>query len=108
LIREGDKNVFIAECLIWEGPQYLQKKIDEQLLKRYATWRDSKLAVLIFNRKKNFSSVIAKMKEVCEAHPQRVRTLPYQHESGARYIFRREDDPERDMYVTVLAFEVPS
>ncbi len=108
LIREGDKNVFIAECLIWEGPRYLQEKIDEQLLKLYATWRDSKLAVLIFNRNKNFSSVIAKMKEVCEAHPQRVRTLPYDHESGARYIFRRKDDPEREMYLTVLAFEVPA
>src|SRR5206468_1954 len=93
LIREGDKNVFIAECLIWEGPEYFRSKIDDQLLKLYATWRDSKLAVLVFNRNKDFSAVIAKMKSVCDSHPQRVRSMPFQHESGSRYIFRRADDP---------------
>ena len=43
LIRRDDKNVFIAECLMWRGPKYLQQKMDEQLF-QYAMWRDSKLA----------------------------------------------------------------
>jgi hypothetical protein len=107
LIREADRNVFIAECLMWEGPEYLKGKLDDQLFK-YATWRDSKLAVLIFNRKKNFAAVTQKMRDVCEKHPQKVGILPYHHETGARYMFRRADDPQKTFTLTALAFEVPS
>lgn len=107
LIREADRNVFIAECLMWEGPEYLNGKLDDQLFK-YATWRDSKLAVLVFNRKKNFAAVIQKMRDVCDNHAQKVGNLPYHHESGARYTFRRTDDPQRTFTLTALAFDVPS
>lgn len=40
LIRKDDKSVFIAECLIWRGQQYLSGKIDQLL--GYLTWRDTK------------------------------------------------------------------
>lgn len=106
LIRVNGANVFIAECLMWDGPAYLQGKLDDQLF-RYATWRDSKLAVLIFNRKKNFTAVVQKTRQVMESHPQMVKKLPYTHPSGSRYLFKRRDDPAKEMNVTVLAFEVP-
>jgi hypothetical protein len=107
LIREGDRTVFIAECLMWKGTEYLRSKLDDQLFK-YATWRDSKLAVLIFNRKKDFTAIIEKTKEACDRHPQKVTALPYQHESGFRYTFRRLDDAEKHFTLTVIAFEVPA
>jgi hypothetical protein len=107
LIRKGDRNVFIAECLMWRGQAYLQKKIDEQLL-RYAMWRDSKLALVVFNRGGEFTHAIETMKSTIKAHPQCVKTLEWSHESGARYLFRRHDDASRHFLLTALAFDVPS
>lgn len=106
LIRHRDQNVFIAECLIWEGVTTLQSKMDDQLFK-YATWRDSKLALLIFNRNKNFTDVIDKMKSTVAGHSHCIRQLPFMHESGARYLFKRSDDPQKQFTLTCLAFDVP-
>jgi hypothetical protein len=106
LIRHNDRNVFIAECLIWEGQATLQSKMDDQLF-NYATWRDSKLAVLVFNRNKNFTDVIEKMRETVRKHPQCVAPLPFSHPSGSRYTFKRNDDAQRQFTLTRLAFDVP-
>ena len=81
--------------------------MDEQLF-QYATWRDSKLAVLIFNRNKGFTEVVRKVKAAIEGHAQLVRTLTYAHQTASRYVFRRMDDPEREFTLTANAFDVPS
>ena len=47
LINFNDKSVFIAECKIWKGKQYIEDGITQLL--SYSTWRDSKLALIIFN-----------------------------------------------------------
>jgi hypothetical protein len=107
LIRRDNRNVFIAECLMWKGQAYLQKKMDEQLF-QYAMWRDSKLALIVFNRGGNFTHVIDTMKATLKAHPQFVKQLDWSHESGARYLFRRHDDEGRHFLLTALAFDVPS
>jgi hypothetical protein len=107
LIRRGDRNVFIAECLMWKGPAYLTGKMSDQLF-RYAMWRDSKLALIVFNRGGNFTQAVAKMKDTVRSHPQFVKDLEWTHESGARYLFRRHDDPERYFLLTAVAFDVPA
>lgn len=106
LIRKNDKNVFIAECLMWKGPKYLLSKMDEQLF-QYGVWRDSKLALIVFNRGVEFTHTIKTMKETVKAHPQCVKELNYPHESGARYEFRRHDDVDKHFILTALAFNVP-
>jgi hypothetical protein len=106
LIRRGDRNVFIAECLMWRGPAYLNGKMSDQLF-QYAMWRDSKLALIVFNRGGNFTQVVGKMKETVRGHPQLVKDLAWTHESGARYLFRRHDDPNRHFVLTAVAFDVP-
>ncbi|MBC7894618.1 MAG: hypothetical protein H7066_04345, partial [Cytophagaceae bacterium] len=40
LIRDGDRNVFIAECKIWKGETELLKAVDQILA--YLHWRDTK------------------------------------------------------------------
>ena len=45
LIREGNKNVFIAECKFWRGPKIFADAVNQLL--GYLTWRDSKCALLI-------------------------------------------------------------
>jgi hypothetical protein len=107
LIRVADRNVFIAECLFWDGQEKFRKKLADQLF-RYTTWHDSKLAAIVFNRKKDFSETVRKMKEVAAALPNRVAEMPYDVPTGCRHRMRREDDAQKHFILTCLAFEVPS
>lgn len=107
LIRVNDNNIFIAECLFWDGAVYFKKKITEQLL-RYSTWHDSKLAAIVFNRKKNFTAVVQKMQEVAADLENLVLEMPYAAPNSCRHRFRRADDPQKHYILTCMAFEVPS
>jgi hypothetical protein len=105
LIREKDRNVFVAECKFWKGKQSLSDTID-QLLDRYVHWRDTKTAILLFNRNKDFSGVLAQVTPVLQAHPCFKRQLPCTGESEWRFVFRNRDDANREIYLAVLAFDV--
>ena len=106
LIREGGKNVFIAECMFWHGPESVKKKIDQLL--GYTSWRDTKTALLVFNRERNFSSVLTKIPEIVESHQNFKRRASYTSETGFRFILHNRDDKNRELTLTVLAFEVPA
>lgn len=73
LIREQGKNIFIAECKYWGGPKKLTETIDQLL--GYSSWRDTKVAVIIFNRNKNFSNVLDSIPQTVEAHKCYKRSL---------------------------------
>ena len=68
LIRSDDRNIFIAECKFWGGPAMLTDTIDQLL--GYLSWRDSKAAILVFNRNKDFSKVLAAIPGTVSAHPK--------------------------------------
>jgi hypothetical protein len=59
LIREMGKNVFVAECKFWDGPESLRRAIDQLL--GYACCWDTKTALLLFNRGRQLSTVLAKI-----------------------------------------------
>jgi len=105
LIRVKGKNIFIAECLYWDGPKSLQKKIDQLL--RYTSWRDTKTAILIFNRGTNLSTVISKIPDVVKGHSNFKRQLEYGSETGLRFLLHHKDDKNRELYLTILIFDVP-
>jgi hypothetical protein len=105
LIRYEDKNIFIAECKISKGAKEFNSAIDQLL--GYTSWRDTKTAIIIFNRNKNTSQVIAKIPEIVEAHENYKRRIRYDHESAFRYIFGQKNDKNREIILTVLVFDVP-
>jgi hypothetical protein len=106
LIRVNGKNVFIGECKYWGGPKKLTDTIDQLL--SYSSWRDTKVAVIIFNRKKNFTAVLDAISPTFEAHPNFKRSLGRQSETTFRYIFAHRDDSNRELTVTIMAFDVPT
>ena len=67
LIRSGDRNIFIAECKFWGGPQMLTQTIDQLL--GYLSWRDFKTAILLFNRNRDFSKVLDSIPETVRDRP---------------------------------------
>lgn len=105
LLREGDRNVFIAECKFWKGPKAFGEAV-EQLL-GYATWRDGKTAILVFNRGTETSTVLTGIDNVAKAHANFKRGVEWSHESGIRYVFHSNGDKSRELILTVLVFHVP-
>jgi len=106
LIRAEDRNIFIAECKFWRGPKSFKDAIDQLL--NYTSWRDTKTALLVFNRGKQLSRVLDQIPEVVKAHPNFKRQLLYPSETGFRFILHHRDDANRELVLTVLIFEVPT
>jgi hypothetical protein len=106
LIRWNGKNIFIAECKFWEGPKSFRKALDQLL--GYAAWRDTKTALLIFNRQKDFSAVLNKIPEVVMEHPNFKRELPYgESKTQSRFVLHHPGDQNRELMLTVMAFDMP-
>lgn len=105
LIRAEGRNVFIAECKFWNGEKQFLATIDQLL--SYLSWRDTKVALLIFNRNVNFSEVLKKIAETTPTHKCYKRTANILDESSYRYIFHQPNDANRELILTVLAFDVP-
>lgn len=105
LIRHERTNVFIAECKFWKGKQSYLDSITQ--LFKYLTWRDSKVAVIIFVSNKKFSSVLETVKEVTPEHPNYLGFVEEKTESWFNYRFHLNDDENREVKLAVLLFHIP-
>jgi hypothetical protein len=105
LIRVENKNVFIAECKIWDGPQAFLDAVDQ--LFRYSTWYDARLAIVVFNRNESFSHVLKAIQETAPRHPCYIRHLG-KTETTFAYTFHLPEDAARLVTLTVLAFNIPT
>src|SRR5258708_29035554 len=106
LIRVDGKNVFIAECKFWKGEKAFLGTLDQ--LVSYLSWRDTKAAVLVFNRNADFSAVLAKIRETAPKHPLFKRDRGASGESTFRYVFAQPNNSNREIILTVLAFDIPT
>ncbi|MFB0544244.1 MAG: hypothetical protein ACETVN_00905, partial [Asgard group archaeon] len=66
LIRVEGRNAFIAECKFWRGEKTLTEAMNQLL--GYTSWRDTKTAILLFNKNRDFSSVLEKIDATVKAH----------------------------------------
>jgi hypothetical protein len=105
LIRVDGKNIFIAECKFWRGVKQFTETVDQIL--SYLSWRDTKAAIILFNRNKDFSQVLMKIKEAMAAHPDRKQGPRRESETRFRYVFGNPSDHSREIILTVVAFDVP-
>ena len=74
----------------------------------YSAWRDTKVAVIIFNRNKGFTKVLEVIKSTTNEHANCKRELDQPSESSYRFIFSHRDDVDRELTLTVVAFDVPN
>jgi len=106
LIRAGNRNAFIAECKFWHGPKTFNEAIDQ--LFSYLTWRDSKCALLIFNKNKDSLAVRQRMHETMIARPEYRQTTLHTANEDSRYIMVKEADPGREIIVATQLYDIPS
>ncbi len=95
-------NLFIAECKFWKGKSEFHKAIN-QLFEKYLTWRDSKVALLIFVNNKEFTKIIESIPDATKSHPY------FTKENGQRgetsfYIFHLPADDNKEVYLEVILF----
>jgi hypothetical protein len=106
LIRVKDCNIFVAECKFWTGPKGFTEALNQLL--GYATWRDGKLVLVVFNRTKNHSAVVQQIPDLVKVHPNFRRSVKYESGSSAgRYVLHHPSDPDRELVVTILVYDVP-
>ena len=69
----------------------------------YATWRDTKVSVIVFNKEnKNLENVLDSIQGVLNVHAIRVKNV----KQGQWYCEIQSAEDERVMHVTVQAFNL--
>lgn len=99
----GDHAAYIAECKCWHGPKAFLKAIDQ--LFSYTTWRDTKVSVIVFNKKvKGFERVLSAIDETLNGNS--VSTTRPKHSQWTCKVQNERD--ERVVHVTVQVFNLYS
>jgi hypothetical protein len=106
LIRDGSDNIFIAECKVWRGPQSATDAVNQLLT--YLTWRDTRAAIIIFNRNRDLSNVLTKIRQAIDNHPHNKRAPKVEAQTRFRYTFGKPDDANREITITVMIFDMPT
>src|SRR5690606_29732415 len=90
-------NLFVAECKFWHGAAEFHKAIS-QLFDRYLTWRDSKVALLLFVRNKDFTNILNVIKEEALKHPYFLSEVGQRGETSFSYHFHLPADKEKRVH----------
>jgi hypothetical protein len=104
LIRYQDRNLFIGECKVWQGPVGLSEAIDQVL--GYLCWRDSHAAILLFVRNKDMSAVVEKIPSTIAAHGNHIRLVKRVSDTEWHYKFMQKDDSARELALVFQAYHL--
>jgi len=101
LIRHKGNNLFIAECKFWSGKERFKDTIDQLL--NYISWRDTKTAIILFNKNKDSSKVLEQIPAIVKEHSNYIKT-----EGGAlRFTMKNKNDEGKIFTLTIKLFDVP-
>ena len=101
MVKNGDEILFIAECKFWKGAKAFLDAISQLL--SYLTWRDTKTALLIFNRNVEITTVVQSIKDTISKHPNYVSCT---HTDVARFdsVFHLNGDKNRHVKMAILVY----
>jgi hypothetical protein len=101
---ENGLNVFIAECKLWKGEGEIEGAIN-QLLDRYVTWRDEKVAVMFFNKTvKKFGDVVDKAIASFKYHKNFREYVGQRNSTSHSFIFTNPDDLSKNIKIELIMF----
>lgn len=106
LIKAEGKNIFIGECKFWKGATGFTDTITQLL--GYVSWRDTKTAILLFNKNKNLTNVLSQIESLVAAHPNFIRTIGKTDETDFRFVLHQNQDKGREITLSVLVFDIPT
>jgi hypothetical protein len=104
MVKHGNDILFIAECKVWKGAKKLNEAIDQLL--SYLTWRDSKTALLIFNKDTILQTIVDSIQESIPSHPNFVKYIKQRDKGWYDYVFHlNNSNDEIKMAVMVFDFK---
>jgi len=97
-------NVFIAECKIWNGEQYLDEAIN-QLFERYVNWRDERVSIMIFNKHNSgFTSIINKAIKTLKSNKLYLNYVGQRKETSYSFEYKHPLDDMKKISLELLLF----
>ncbi|PAF27241.1 hypothetical protein CHH61_04310 [Shouchella clausii] len=105
LLRYKGSNVFVAECKFWRGKSSFLKTIDQLL--GYLTWRDSKVAIIMFVENKDFSNVLNTATESIKEHSSYIKKLEQRDETWLNYLFSFPNDSDKKFELALMLYHIP-
>ncbi len=105
LLKHEGANLFAAECKFWGGQKQYLETLDQLL--GYLTWRDSKAAVVVFVRNKDFSAVLDTIASATPEHPNCIKLVDRPEEAWFNYRLHIVGDPNREVHLAVLVAHLP-
>ncbi|OQA66478.1 MAG: hypothetical protein BWY36_00893 [Candidatus Diapherotrites archaeon ADurb.Bin253] len=103
LIRHEGKNLFIAECKFWTGKEGFKEAIDQLL--NYVSWRDTKTAIILFNKNKDSSKVLEQISDIIKEHSNYVKV---EDEERLRFTMKNKNDSGKNFTLTIKLFDIPN
>jgi hypothetical protein len=104
IAHEG-RNLFIAECKIWSGPKGFSETLDQ--LFSYQSWRDTKLAILMFVEAKGLTEIVEKARAALHEHPQFLKPGIDASETELRAVVKWAGDERREADLNVFLIATP-
>jgi hypothetical protein len=108
LVRDGDRNVFIGECKIFDPKN--KQSVDhvvtnalDQIL-GYLVWRDTKAALLLLIRDANVSDVVGKALAAVSSHASHKRPGNITTEERHDFVLHANGDTNREIRLALLPF----
>lgn len=105
LLRHEGNQCVIAELKFWHGQKGFLDTITQLL--GYLTRRDSKAAVAMFVKNKNFSSVLEIAQLGIKDHGNFLGFVKEQEEGWYHYRFHINDDQNREVKLSLMLFHIP-
>jgi hypothetical protein len=102
LIRHKGNNLFIAECKFWTGKEGFKATIDQLL--DYVSWRDTKTAIILFNKNKDSSKVLEQIPGIIKEHSNYAKT---ENEGSLRFMMKNKNDEGKTFTLTIKLFDIP-
>ncbi len=87
LIRDGDCNIFVAECKIWSGSKQFTEAIDQ--LNKSAAWRDGKLALIVSVEGRDLTTIMERARDTLRASSVRSGCPPREQATSQDEVARR-------------------
>jgi hypothetical protein len=105
IITEAGRSLFVGECKFWSGAKGFVDTLDQ--LFGYQSWLDTRLAVLMFVRERDLTTIIERARAALENHPQFVVWQPAGDEQEIRATVRWKGDERRHADLNVFFIPTP-
>ena len=99
-------NLFVAECKFWNGSKKLLQAIDQLL--GYLTHRDSKAALMIFVKQKEFRLILEALKTTVRQHPNYNRFIQETFDTSFAFEMTLAGDPGSCISLEFMLFHFPT